>query len=192
VFRSIAPDAPGDELAAFLRSHPGASLAEVIDASVGERQAVYQWLFSARRKHAQDKRIRSLVEVEAFFEIRRHWQRLSYPFSALVPSCATALGASGDRPAALAELMGIIVNDGLRKPPVLVESLHFAAGSPYETLLERRNGNAERVLPVQLFKALAPKFHLMLDAPGTASESSGSDLASMEAGSSGCNSAIGS
>jgi membrane peptidoglycan carboxypeptidase len=278
-------------LTAFLRSHPGASLAEVIDASVGERQAVYQWLFSARRKHAQDKRIRSLLEVEAFFEIHRRWQRLGYPFSALVPSYATALGASGDRPAALAELMGIIVNDGLRKPSVLVESLHFAKGSPYETLLKRPNGNAERVLPaevaqavrallrdvvdngtakrakgvfvgldgsaiplggktgtgdrrfdvfgrhgklvesrvmsrsatfvfsigdrfygtitayvpgkqaahydftsalpVQLLKVLAPKLHLMLEAPVTASESSGSDLAPMEAGSSRCNGAIG-
>lgn len=46
-------------------------------------------------------------------------------------------------------------------------------------------------LPVQLLKAPAPKFHLMLDALATASKSPGSELASMEAGSSGCNGAIG-
>ena len=40
-------------------------------------------------------------------EIQRAWQKLGYPFEALTPSYATAIGASGDRPSALAELMGI-------------------------------------------------------------------------------------
>jgi membrane peptidoglycan carboxypeptidase len=111
-------------------------------------------LFSVHRKHAQDKRIRSLLEVEAFLEIHRQWQRLGYPFDALVPSYATALGASADRPAALAELMGIIVNDGVRKPSVLVESLRFAQGSPYETVLRRRTDDAQRVLPVEVAHAV--------------------------------------
>ncbi len=81
-----------------------------------ERQQVYRWLFRTRAKGAQDSRIFTLLEVEAFLEIHRRWARLGYPFGHLVPSLATALGSSGDRPAALAELMGIIVNDGLRLP----------------------------------------------------------------------------
>ena len=43
---------------------------------------------------------------------------LGYPFGALVPSYATAIGVSGDRPAALAELMGIIVNGGATPPGI--------------------------------------------------------------------------
>ena len=33
-----------------------------------------------------------------------------------------------DRPAALAELMGIVVNDGIRRPTVRIDELRFAAG----------------------------------------------------------------
>jgi membrane peptidoglycan carboxypeptidase len=141
-------------LVGFLRAHPGATTAQVTEASAGERQAVYAWLFSTHRKHAQDRRIRSLLEVEGFLEIHRHWKRLGYPFDSLVPSYASALGASADRPAALAELMGIIVNDGVRKPGALVESLHFAAGTPYETLLQRRSGKGEQVLPKEVAQAV--------------------------------------
>jgi membrane peptidoglycan carboxypeptidase len=141
-------------LAGFLRTHPDASLAQVIEASGSERQAVYKWLFSAHRKRAQDKRIRSLLEVEAFREIHRQWQRLGYPFDSLVPSYATTLGASADRPAALAELMGIIVNDGVRKPSVLIKTLHFADGTPYETMLRPRTGDGERVLPAEVAHAV--------------------------------------
>jgi hypothetical protein len=111
-------------------------------------------LFSAHRKRAQDKRIRSLLEVEAFREIHRQWQRLGYPFDSLVPSYATTLGASADRPAALAELMGIIVNDGVRKPSVLIKTLHFADGTPYETMLRPRTGDGERVLPAEVAHAV--------------------------------------
>ena len=79
-----------------------------LEASRSERQNVYGWLFKTRRKGAQDSRIRTLVELEAFLEIHKMWKRLGYPFDSLVPSYATALGSSADRPAALAELMGIL------------------------------------------------------------------------------------
>jgi membrane peptidoglycan carboxypeptidase len=84
---------------------------------VKERQEVYSWLFKTHRKHAQDKRIAGLLEVEAFLKIHAQWKKMGYPFDSLVPSYATTLGASADRPIALAELMGIIVNGGVRKPP---------------------------------------------------------------------------
>jgi hypothetical protein len=64
----------------------------------------------------------------------------------MTPSYASALGASGDRPAALAELMGIIVNGGLRRPLTRVSTLQFATGTPYETHLTARPMPGERVL----------------------------------------------
>ena len=135
---------------AYLRQHPGATLSEALAASRDERQAVYAWLFKTRHKGAQDARIRNLLEVEAFAEVQRAWQRLGYPFGSLTPSYATALGASGDRPAALAELMGIIVNRGLRLPVTRVASLQFARATPYETQLDYQPTGGERVLSAEV------------------------------------------
>jgi len=137
-------------VAAYLRERPEAPLREAVAASVEQRQQVYQWLFRTRHKGAQDARIRNLLEVDAFAEIQRAWRRLGYPFESLTPSYASALGASGDRPAALAELMGIIVNGGLRLPVTRVASLQFARGTPYETHLEYRPAQAERVLAPEI------------------------------------------
>ena len=119
----------------YLRVHPGASLTDTLRASADERQEVYGWLFRTSRRNAQDKRIANLLELGAFLEIQRGWERLGYPFASLTPSLASAVGASGDRPAALAELMGIVVNDGLRYPTVMVEQIELAQGTPYETRL---------------------------------------------------------
>jgi len=141
-------------LVAHLRAHPKATLGEVFAASVAQRQEVYQWLFKTRHKGAQDARIRNLLEEEAFAEIQLAWRRLGYPFEALTPSYATALGASGDRPAALAELMGIIVNRGLRLPVTRVSGLQFARGTPYETHLAATPTQGERVLPAELAELL--------------------------------------
>ncbi len=71
-----------------------------------------------------------------------------------MPSLATALGSSGDRPAALAELMGIILNDGVRLPSVRIDNLHFAEGTPYETRLGFVAGSGKRVMPVEVARAL--------------------------------------
>lgn len=133
-------------LVAYLRRHPGATQFEVIEASVNERQKVYSWLFKTHRKNAQDSRILALLEVEAFLEIHRVWKRLGYPFDSLVPSYATAIGSSADRPSALAELVGIIANDGIRYPTVRVERLRFAEGTPYETMMRREEFGGQRVL----------------------------------------------
>ncbi len=141
-------------VAAYLRKQPGASLADAAAASTDERQQVYEWLFKTRSKGAQDSRIRNLMELDAFVEIHQSWRRLGYPFDALTPSYASALGASGDRPAALAELMGIIVNGGLRMPVTRIESMQFARGTPYETRLARQPAEAVRVLPVEVTDVL--------------------------------------
>ncbi len=137
-------------LVGHLRRYPKATLGEVFAASKAQRQEVYTWLFKTRHKGAQDLRIRNLIEQEAFAEIHRRWKRLGYPFETLTPSYATALGASGDRPAALAEFMGILVNRGLRMPSLRVPVLHFARGTPYETRLQMQPAQGQRVLPAEV------------------------------------------
>jgi membrane peptidoglycan carboxypeptidase len=135
---------------AFLYRRPHATLDEAIAASFPARQAAYDWLLRTRHSSAQDRRIVSLLEREVFAEIHRRWQRLGYPFDRLVPSYATAIGSSADRPAALAELMGIIVGDGMRQPTVRIRALHFAAGTPFETRMVQSAGAPERVLAPEI------------------------------------------
>lgn len=143
-------------MVAYLRQHEGSTLSQMVAASEKERQEVYKWLFNTHRKHAQDRRIANLLEVEGFLEIHRQWKKMGYPFDSLVPSYATTLGASADRPAALAELMGIIINDGVRKPSVRIDSLHFAANTPYDTLVKRGGKvEAEQVLSPDVARAVA-------------------------------------
>ncbi len=124
-------------LVGYLATHPDASREEVMLASIEERQESYIWLSRTRHREARDSRIRRMLEVEAFDDLHRRWALLGYPFSQLVPSLATALGTSGDRPAALAELMGIILNDGIRQPTMRIDSLNFATDTPYETRFSR-------------------------------------------------------
>ncbi|MTW13515.1 glycosyl transferase family 51 [Pseudoduganella eburnea] len=143
-------------MVAYLHQNEGASLSDVVAASEKERQEVYQWLFKTHRKHAQDKRIAGLLEMEAFMGIHRQWKKMGYPFDSLVPSYATTLGASADRPAALAEMMGIIINGGVRKTTQRIESLHFAVGTPYETTVARNKSTTnEQVLTPEVARAVA-------------------------------------
>lgn len=141
-------------LVGHLRRHPDASLSEVLDASRSERQDVYAWLFRTRHRGAQDVRIRTSLEIDAFAQIHRSWRRLGYPFDSLTPSYASAIGASGDRPAALAELIGIIANGGLRLPTQRIDALHFARDTPYETRLEQGGEAGERVLAGEVAQTL--------------------------------------
>ncbi|MBT0961988.1 transglycosylase domain-containing protein [Denitromonas iodatirespirans] len=141
-------------LVGYRTAHPEATLGETLEASEDERQAVYRWLFRTRFKHAQDVRIDTMLEVEAFLDIHRRWVRVGYPFDHLVPSLATALGSSGDRPAALAELMGIIMNNGVRLPTARVERLRFAVDTPYEMHFARRPTEGEQVMAPEVAAAL--------------------------------------
>jgi membrane peptidoglycan carboxypeptidase len=141
-------------LVEYLERNPGASLEEVYRASRAERLEVYQWLFKKNRKHGQDLRIRTMLEQAAFQRIHESWKRQGYPFNSLVPSYATSIGSSADTPAALAELAGIILNDGIRKPSLRIEELHFAEGTPYETVMAPRPVRAERVMPVAVARLL--------------------------------------
>lgn len=124
-------------LVEFLVHHPKATKAEALAASRSERVASYAWLFKTG-KAAQDTRIRLLQEKDAFAAIHARWARLGYPFEKLVPSLATAVGSSADRPGALAELMGIILNEGVRLPMVRANFVNFAMGTPYQTMMARQ------------------------------------------------------
>ncbi|MBP2299449.1 transglycosylase domain-containing protein [Azospirillum picis] len=132
-------------LVGYLQQHPDAKRGEVLAASANERQESYRWLFK-KGMAAQNTRIRIGLEEEAFQRITEQWHRVGYPFDTLVPSLATAIGSSADRPAALAELVGLILNDGVRQPIVKIRSLHFAAGTPYEAKLGLGPLKGERVL----------------------------------------------
>jgi membrane peptidoglycan carboxypeptidase len=143
-------------LVGYLRSHPGAAWSQVKAASRAQIQETYQWLFKTRHKQAQDLRIRGIMEVEAFLEIHHAWQRLGYPFGTLVPSYATAIGSSADRPNALAELVGILLNDGVKYPSVMIDRLRFAEGTPYETVFSLADTSVKRLLPPEICRTLKP------------------------------------
>ncbi|ETX08124.1 MAG: hypothetical protein ETSY2_07225 [Candidatus Entotheonella gemina] len=129
---------PPDELrvAAYAYRYPEAKRRELLAAVLKDKPAA-----KPRRVRPQPRRAaigtntRIQREQQAFAAIHKAWQRLGYPFASLVPSYATAIGSSADRPGALAELIGIVANDGIRYPTRHIDKLHFASGTPYETLL---------------------------------------------------------
>lgn len=137
-------------LVGYLQAHAEASRSEIISASTGERQEVYQWLFQSKSKASTDRRIRIIAEEDAFTKVHESWSRQGYPFASLVPSLATAIGSSADRPAALAELTGIILNHGVWLPTVRIEQIHIAEDTPFETHLSRAPDQGERVFPTEI------------------------------------------
>jgi len=141
-------------VARYLRENPQATRSEIVGASEEARQDVYRWLFRTRFRDAQDRRIRSLLEMEAFTEVLKGWQRLGYPFQNIVPSLGTSIGSSGDRPSSLNDLVGIILNDGVRYPTHRVEELHFAAETPFETRMARSAPVGEQVMAPEVARVL--------------------------------------
>jgi len=137
-------------LVGYLRAKPNAGWSEIVDASANQRIEVYKWLINTSHKNAQDSRILSRLEIEAFQELHKRWRRLGYPFGSLVPSYATSIGSSADRPAALAEMMGVIVNDGAKLPPITLTSIEFAANTPYHTLMKRERPEAEQIFAPEI------------------------------------------
>ncbi|TPG76700.1 transglycosylase domain-containing protein [Pseudomonas arsenicoxydans] len=160
-------------LMGYLLNNPDAKWSQIVKASQFERQEVYSWLFKSQHKGARDSRIRTMLEIEAFLDIHQRWQKVGYPFDHLVPSLATAIGSSGDRPAALGELIGTILNDGVRMPTLRIDTLHFAANTPYETKLINDPVAGKRVMPSEVATAMREALSQVVDA-GTAKRVSGS------------------
>mgnify|MGYP005811878623 CR=1 FL=1 len=139
-----------------LASTPGLSWTGLRARSAEAIRVASAWLFKTANRRAQDLRLRIRIEQDAFARMAPSWRRLGFPFEELVPSLATAIGSSSDRPDALAELMGIILNDGVRLPTVAVQRLRFAVGTPYETVCEPAPEPAARVMSATVARALRP------------------------------------
>ncbi|HWP23763.1 MAG TPA: transglycosylase domain-containing protein [Candidatus Binatia bacterium] len=137
-----------------LAQKPNMSWEELLSRSAEARRISYAWLFRPRHIREQNLRLRARIERDAFARMTPYWRRLGFPFDPLVPSYATAIGSSSDRPSALAELMGIIVNDGVRRPARSLSKIRFAAGTPYETALENDHRFGERVMRPEVARAL--------------------------------------
>ncbi len=133
--------------AGVLQQDPGISYDEVLARSKEARKISSEWLFKDRNRHAQNLRLRIQIERDAFAQMTPEWHKLGFPFDSLVPSLATAIGCSSDRPAALADLMGIILNDGVRRPSVRLNDLQFGVGTPYETVFQPAAAASQRVMP---------------------------------------------
>jgi membrane peptidoglycan carboxypeptidase len=138
----------------YLRGHPDATEAQVAQASRDVRFYTYKWLYKTRYHATQDRRIRHMVELEAYERIGKSWRALGYPFASITPSFAAAIGASGDRPAALAQLIGIIESGGAMQPTESLSSLDFATGTPYETHFAHAATPANPVLPPEIVDAV--------------------------------------
>ena len=155
-----------------LLQDPDKTLSELIDQSYQQRQEVYSWLYRTRHKAAQDNRIRTLLEQEAFEHIHKQWVKLGYPFDSLVPSYGTAIGSSADRPESLAELMGILVNDGIHYQRNSIRRLIFAKNTPFETTFEPRSDGGQRVLPVEVARIVKQELQGVVE-NGTARQLAG-------------------
>lgn len=134
--------------------NPNLSWEEIFGRSREARRVGSAWLLSPRNRRAQDLRLRIRLEKDAFLRMAPYWQRLGFPFKTMVPSYATAIGVSSDRPVALAELVGILVNDGVRRHPVSLSRIHFGRATPYETAFERSADKGERVLAPEVARTM--------------------------------------
>jgi membrane peptidoglycan carboxypeptidase len=141
-------------LVTYLYHHPHVTRSQVIAASAEQRQQAYAWLLKTEKTHQQNVRIREMIEQDAFDQLLQDWKRQGYPFARLVPSLATVIGSSGDRPDALATLMGIILNDGVKQPTTDLEHVRFAADTPYETEMIYRPDVSTRVMSAEVAATL--------------------------------------
>ncbi|BAP89009.1 glucosyll transferase family 51 [Burkholderiales bacterium GJ-E10] len=147
----------------YLGAHPGATLHQAVQDSLEQRVQVYAWLFRTHDRARQDMRIRMVLEAEAYRRIATAWRGLGYPFETVTPSYACALGASGDRPAALSELIGIILDRGMRYPPRQIEAMDFASGTPFATHFVAQPTHGRRVLPSTIADVLRPLLASVVD-----------------------------
>lgn len=137
-------------LASFRAQNPQVGWSDAVSASADTRQEIYQWLFKSGSMQGQNNRIRTMLENEAFTHIHATWKAKGFPFARMTASYASALGSSGDTPAALATLAGIIQNDGLLVPAVKFRDIHFAENTPYALDFKAGKPQPTRVLPTEV------------------------------------------
>jgi membrane peptidoglycan carboxypeptidase len=137
-------------IARYMQNHPDADWQEIKENGRPLFLEAYEWLFRTENRAAQKRSMDVILEKDAFQEIHAGWKRLGYSFDALVPSYATSLGTSGDTPIALAELMGILLNDGVRRPSHIIEEIRLGADTPYETQFHLKVPAGERVMAPEI------------------------------------------
>ncbi|HYD17767.1 MAG TPA: transglycosylase domain-containing protein [Patescibacteria group bacterium] len=141
-------------LALWLAQHraaqPAGGWSDAVAASSDARIEVYKWLLKPDKIEAQNTRIRTMLEKEAFVHIHATWKHLGYAFDRMVPSYASALGSSGDTPAALATLSGILQNDGVLRPAIKFDEISFAENTPYALDFLPKKSQGTRVLPEEV------------------------------------------
>jgi hypothetical protein len=141
-------------VAGQLHGTPGATSDELRGRSLEPRRVAWEWLFQDRNRRAQDRRLQILIERDAFGSMTPHWRRLGFPFARLVPSLATSIGSSADRPAALAELVRIIQAGGRRVETRRFEEVRFATGTPYHTRMRVRPALGSQVVDAAVAASL--------------------------------------
>ena len=104
----------------------------------------YAWLYKNVDSFRVNSKIRHGLEQDAFKEITKFWQSTGYPFE-VIPTLASALGSSADRPSALSDLMGIILHGGERVAARRFSSVIFGEGTPYEVRFRLDEPKRERV-----------------------------------------------
>jgi membrane peptidoglycan carboxypeptidase len=137
-------------MAEYKIKNSDATWSQTVEASKDVRQETYKWLFQPGKFGGQNTRIRTMVEREAFTHIQKTWAELGFPFENMVPSYASALGASGDTPSALAKLVGILQNDGIRKESHRFREIQFGKDTPYAMEFNAKSDEGRRVLPVEI------------------------------------------
>jgi membrane peptidoglycan carboxypeptidase len=134
----------------YLRVHPDATLDRIQQQSHDARLYTYKWLFKTRYHATQDRRIRHMIELKAYDAIGKSWSALGYPFDHITPSYGAAIGASGDRPSALAYLIGLVSSNGEKLPTHSFETLDFARGTPYETRFVHAAATPQPLIPPEI------------------------------------------
>jgi len=164
-------------LALWLATHraekPETSWSEAVAASAETRQEVYEWLFKSNSLQGQNNRIRTMLENEAFTHIHATWKDKGFPFEKMTASYASALGSSGDTPAALATLAGIIQNDGIITPVTKFTEIKFGENTPYALDFKAGETKARRVLPAEVAQLVRREMQNVVEL-GTARRAFGS------------------
>lgn len=126
-------------------ANPNITWQQALEGSTDLRVEIYGWLINSNNTAGQNNRIRTILEEEAFRLIHDRWEAMGFPFDRMVPSLASALGASGDTPAALAALAGIIQNDGIRQDAIRFRDITLGPNTPYELSFQRPAPEQHRV-----------------------------------------------
>ena len=119
-------------LAQTMLKNPDADYKDLRRGVVNLAPEIYQWLEKSNNEARKNLYIFTMLEQDAFDVIHKNWAEKGFPFPRLIPSFATSIGVSGDTPAALSTLMGVILNDGKRLPNTDFTEVHLGQNTPYE------------------------------------------------------------